>query len=360
MIITGCYCSCFSDNLLVLLASLLGPVFLLLLFLLLALVVSACVVIRYSTKSFRNTEKASKRRGATLSMLSVLGVVLIFLLTWSAGALAVRDGSTLFQYVFAGLLCLQGFFVFFFYVVLARETRDVWLQACGCKKRKKRKTYISAITTTIVPKSERAKLDKNADRLRAMEEIDVEGRLAMNSWDISFIMPPQNQFDIVLSSEDTKSSDALLEGTGRRPSREAETHLPAAASVGSEEGSQLGPLKQPPSLEDSPTHSLDSTAQNAMECLSTADSGIHIAKSTSPVPTQDWQHPQSGSTPHHVHSVSGIGYVSAESSMETLPLKEEDCYRAVSGKSESIILASTLRPRAIPNEYATVHVEALT
>jgi len=88
--------------------------------------------------------------------------------------------------------------------------------------------------------------------------------------------------------------------------------------------------------------------------MSTADSGILMDnKKTTPSPTR--------TTPlhhhHHVHSVSGIGYVSAESSLETLPQREEDCY--VKSKSENIEIAPKLIPRAVPNDYSRVHVENL-
>ena len=89
-----------------------------------------------------------------------------------------------------------------------------------------------------------------------------------------------------------------------------------------------------------------------MEIMSTADSGILMDtsnnKKTTPSPT-------STKPPHHIHSASGIGYISAESSLETLPQREEDCY--VKSKADSIEIAPALIPRAVPNDYSRLRVE---
>lgn len=370
-------------------AALLGPIAVLMLFTMVIFLIAMFIVIAFSTSRFKDTKKASKRKGACSSMFSILGIMVLFGLTWAFGAFTVRGGPDYFRYLFVGFNSLQGFFVFLFFVVFAKETLDLWLQSCGCKRRKKRETIISAITGEAPPKQKRMMLDENADRLRAMEEVDPDSRLRTNTWDIMFLMP-QNQFDVVLCSDgSTRPAVDMEQGLGAGGLRElAPPPASRAEATGSprmEQGSapqqvinssgreqrsaslssgpssleqvmyQLSPSK---GIGHSPTHSLDS-AQNAMECMSTADSGILMdkVKSTpSPPPQGQLQHPQSGSTPRHVHSVSGIGYVSAESSMETLPQREEECYI----NKEPITLAPSLRPRAVLNEYATVNVDNLS
>lgn len=294
-------------------------------------------------------------------MFGILGVLVLFSSTWAFGALTVLESAKYFEYLFVAFSCIQGFFVFIIFVMFAKETQDLWLQACGCKKRKKREVLASAITGSD-PSSHRPPrmtLDENAERLRAMEEMDLEMRLKTNTWDVMYIMP-QNQFDVLLCSDATKDRNHQLQEQDS-PSSDAEVS-PTHPSQTETRFIGLSPQEvlltnSRDATHHSPTHSIDST-QNAVECLSTADSGILMEKGkTTPSPTlQDslLQHPQSGSTPRHVHSVSGIGYVSAESSMETLPQSKEDCFTS---KNEPITLAPSLRPRAIPNEYARVHVD---
>ena len=253
---------------------------------------------------------------------------------------------------------------------------------------------MSAITGVVPPKPERMGLDADADRLRAMEEMDQDMRLGMTSWDIMFVVPqsqpvipadttpvspgsereqvsgmssPQRSPDLESNLESTLTLN--LEST-LTPSLEsnAETREDRSLDFNLESNTlhhgtsmlsqDTGILSQPhESTVCSPTHSLDST-QNAYECMSTADSGILMDKmKNSPTPPQDeLQHPQSGSTSCHIHSVSGIGYVSADSSMEALPQGEEDCYY-VEKRSEPIKLAPSLRPRAILNEYTRLDVD---
>lgn len=306
----------------------------------------------------------------------------LFGVTWVFGAFTIRGGGPdFFKYLFVGFNSLQGVFIFVFFVVLAKESQDLWLQTCGCKEKKKREKLMSAITGIVPPKRERLGLDEDAERLKPMEEIDMEARLALSSFDITFAVQP-TQFDVMLNANSALRSGALEE------LMEADTSGPLSVLDTPEPLMENGPrllehsdntysqdlesssldqktyslsdksLYKAPSLGHSPTHSLDS-AQNAMECMSMADSGILMEKGKrTPSPPLTLQHPQSGSTPHHhVHSVS-IGYISAGSSMETLPQRDEDCYTSKMDM-EPITLAPSLRPRAVPNEYARVHVEEL-
>lgn len=398
-------CSCFISHTVVFFASLLGPIASLLVVTLAIFLIALCIIIGYSTKRFKGSKKASKRRGACRSIFGILGVMFLFGLTWVFGAFTIGGGPDYFKYLFVGFNSLQGLFIFVFFVVFAKESQDLWLQTCGCKERKKRKTFMSAITGIAPPKRDRLGLDEDADRLKPMEEINLEARLGMSSFDIMYAVQP-SQFDVLLhsnssyragnvareleepeeeepalpmtSEENRKRGEALLEQEKKElesifsepksysqdqrsnlqeresssleresNSQERESRLVGQGSGLLSEGSLC-----PATIGHSPTHSLDST-QNVLECMSMADSGILVDKRTSP-PLQDLQHPQSGSTPRHVHSVSGIGYISAESSMEMLPQTEEDCYI---NKNEPITLASSLRPRAVPNEYTTVNVE---
>lgn len=357
--------SCFIGHNTIFFATLVGPIGALLVFTLVIFLVAICIVIGYSTSRFKGSKKASKRKGACRSIFGILGVMFLFGLTWVFGAFTIRGGPHYFIYLFVGFNSLQGVFVFIFFAVFAKETLDLWLQTCGCKQKKKRLTLTSAITGVVPLKPQRTVLDTNADRLKVMEEIDLEKRLTMNSWDIMYV-PPQNQVDAVLHSGNSpKQSREWSQGQGELLRELNPPPARSSATPGSlqqiscslEPGSNFQSVPPSPPCHDSsdysPIHSIDSA-----QCMSTADSGILMdkgGKSTpSPPPQGKLQHPQSGSTPRHVHSVSGIGYISADSSMEVLPQREEDCCYT---NKEPIMLAPNLRPRAVPNEYARVDVD---
>ncbi len=345
-------------------------------------VIVVIVVLKHSCNSKRMNSKSAKRKNACRTMSSVLGIMSLMGLTWVFGAFTISGTARVFEFLFVGFNSLQGFFIFLFFVAFAKETQDLWLQACGCKEKKRRTTWSSAVASysSRSQKVKRVTLDNKAERLKAMEEVNVDDRKQSNSWDISFIMS-DNQFDVFLSA-DAAGQNKQTTGTKEEEQEEdvvkvPDTIIPAISDRGHTTMTQevevsplhipVCPLDAPESATSqdssliirerdanrmtSPTaESLDSNQENAMEILSTADSGILMDnKKTTPSPTS------TKPPPHHIHSASGIGYVSAESSLEHLPQSEEDCY--VKGKADSIEIAPSLIPRAIPNDYSRLRVE---
>ncbi|KAK7503239.1 hypothetical protein BaRGS_00005504 [Batillaria attramentaria] len=66
---------------------------------------------------------AQRLRGAT-------GVFILLGLTWVFGFLSIDKASLVFSYLFAIFNTLQGLFIFLFYAVLRKESRDAWRQLC--------------------------------------------------------------------------------------------------------------------------------------------------------------------------------------------------------------------------------------
>jgi hypothetical protein len=66
--------------------------------------------------------------------VSIIGVMVLFGLTWLFGALTVTvQGVRLpFQFLFAFFASFQGFFIFVFFNVLSKEIRDLWKEALCC------------------------------------------------------------------------------------------------------------------------------------------------------------------------------------------------------------------------------------
>ena len=246
-----------------------------------------------------------------LTMLNIIAVLVLFGLTWLFGAFTVHQNivpvgnSELFEFLFVVCNSLQGFYVFIFFVVLAKETRELWLETCGCRKKKEDlpDPYMESIPGTPsvsrVPSLRRPVKPFNIDEYgKPLEQLTVDTpdtRKRMNSWDIMYVMP-QNQFHILYSGNHE------LQQHPEQRQQEQEEDIDKEVDLPRQDGGELGV-------------GLD------QDNRSTADSGImdDKAKST-PSPTMgrardlDLAHPQPGGTPQHVHSVSGIGYISDEES----------------------------------------------
>ena len=177
------------------------------------------------------------------------------------------------------------------------------MQACGCKKKKdKNSTFTSALSShSTVSAFRRAQMRpplqrrtsqlsfdiENAERLKVLETIDPEIRMKMNSWDVMYIMP-QNRFDVLLYSK-TIAEEEIKETD--------ESQQPTMVLVGTNPTQRKG------------------SAENS----SSDDSGIIIwmdnKSKCTPSPMHRQQHSTEG--PNHVHSVSGLGYISGSSNSST-------------------------------------------
>ena len=67
---------------------------------------------------------------------SISGVVVLFGLSWLFGAFTVAEASFAFQFLFVVFNSLQGFFIFFFFCVLNKESRELWSEVLNCTKSK--------------------------------------------------------------------------------------------------------------------------------------------------------------------------------------------------------------------------------
>lgn len=61
------------------------------------------------------------------TMVGIMGLMVLFGLTWLFGALTVREASIVFQYLFVISNAFQGFFFFVFICILGKEGRKFWI-----------------------------------------------------------------------------------------------------------------------------------------------------------------------------------------------------------------------------------------
>ena len=108
--------------------------------------VVVCVIMKHTCRKSKDSKIAGKRKGTFRTLLSIMGVMTLFGLTWFLGAFTFKEASIIFQYLFAIFNSLQGFFIFLFFCVLAKDTRTLLLQAMGCRKKKVPITSTSVVS----------------------------------------------------------------------------------------------------------------------------------------------------------------------------------------------------------------------
>ena len=70
----------------------------------------------------------NKNTGSIQLMINIIGIFVLFGLTWIFGALTVVKADEAFQIVFTLINSFQGFLIFFFFCVMKKDIRLEWLQ----------------------------------------------------------------------------------------------------------------------------------------------------------------------------------------------------------------------------------------
>ena len=80
-------------------------------------------------------------------MISIVGLMVIFGLTWLFGALTVREASTAFQYLFVIFNGFQGFFFFVVICLAGKDGREFWTYVITNSLRRKSKKSFTLSTS---------------------------------------------------------------------------------------------------------------------------------------------------------------------------------------------------------------------
>ena len=91
------------------------------------MVVVIRVLIIHSIKKYGHKNETKAVEGVKRVLISIFGIMFLFGMSWVFGALTISDASLVFQYLFAIFTSLQGFFIFFFFCVLDKEARELWI-----------------------------------------------------------------------------------------------------------------------------------------------------------------------------------------------------------------------------------------
>ena len=125
--------SCFIVDPAVFFGAFLGPIFAILLFNIVIFIMVIRVLIKHTWNAHGHTKEKMNKKIIARLLVSIVGVMFLFGLTWLFGALTVigfgdARASTAFQVLFVICNAFQGFFIFLFFCVFSTDARDSWLE----------------------------------------------------------------------------------------------------------------------------------------------------------------------------------------------------------------------------------------
>ena len=132
--------SCFISDPIVFFITLFGPIFLVFAFNFVIFLLGVRVVVTQSRKKKISVKSAIK------TMITIVGLMVIFGLTWLFGALTVRETSTVAQYLFVIFNGFQGFLFFVFICVIGKDGREFWTYVITSSLRRKSKKSFTSST----------------------------------------------------------------------------------------------------------------------------------------------------------------------------------------------------------------------
>ena len=131
--------SCFISDPIVFFVTLFGPIIVVFAFNFVIFILGVRVLVTQSRKKKISVKSTIK------TMISIVGLMVIFGLTWLFGALTVREASTAFQYLFVIFNGFQGFFFFVAICLIGKDGREFWSYVItNSLRRKSKKSFTSS------------------------------------------------------------------------------------------------------------------------------------------------------------------------------------------------------------------------
>ena len=139
--------SCFISHIGVFFGVFMGPILLMVVFNLIVFIMILRILIRHSYLKLKKTKQDRKVKGIVKTLISLFSITAMFGLQWLFGALTIADASLAFQWLFVIFCTLQGFFLFFFFVIVGEDARDEWLKLINIGK-KRRSVFSQSLFST--------------------------------------------------------------------------------------------------------------------------------------------------------------------------------------------------------------------
>ena len=225
-------------------------------------------------------------------MLSLCGVMVLFGFSWALAAFTVKGASEVFQFLFVVFNSLQGFFIFLFFVVLAKEARELWLRLCGCKKRKKyhvtSTAYSSVISRSLKSKKSTTSFDSVPELLDIDDKTDVEASqtIALQrptthcAVGFSAIQEEQQQPDDQQTQPETEDDGHSTTDSGITTDRKTESDSSPASIKKIDEVDTPEFVTYGEACSSEALHNIDTGADTAADHTETADYTAAVADHT--------------------------------------------------------------------------------
>ena len=223
----------------------------------------------------------ANRQKAVRIMISIMGLMALFGLTWVFAAFTVSDASTAFQFLFAIFNSLQGFFIFLFFCVFGKEGRELWLKVLCCGRKipgiipstqpnlkRKQTTYQRPSQPSTILRSDpptstlsTAPLSSSSNAIRSSVYSDSEVPQKMSTVEVNPMAP---QLETVEEESRVDKSQSALQSSTFSEMSTVKANPTALQLEATEEEGPMGNLQfvKVHSIESSFSHS--STAESGM------------------------------------------------------------------------------------------------
>ena len=223
----------------------------------------------------------ANRQKAVRIMISIMGLMALFGLTWVFAAFTVSDASTAFQFLFAIFNSLQGFFIFLFFCVFGKEGRELWLKVLCCGRKipgiipstqpnlkRKQTTYQRPSQPSTILRSDpptstlsTAPLSSSSNAIRSSVFSDSEESQKMSTVEVNPMAP---QLETVEEESRVDKSQSALQSSTFSEMSTVKANPTALQLEATEEEGPMGNLQfvKVHSIESSFSHS--STAESGM------------------------------------------------------------------------------------------------
>ena len=140
--------SCFIGDRRVFFGAFLGPILAVLLFNFVISVMVVTVLLRHMRNTMGRMKGQMNQKTTVRLLISIMGIVFLFGLTWVFGALTISDASLPFQIIFVVTNGFQGFFIFLFLCVFSNDARELWVEFLSCGRCKSKSLPSRVVRTS--------------------------------------------------------------------------------------------------------------------------------------------------------------------------------------------------------------------
>ena len=150
-------CSCFISDIGVFFGTFLVPIMLIMIVNLVMFALAIRVIVTHNRKKFIQGNERSLTKQTVKTIISIIGIIVIFGLTWLFGALTISGASRVFQYLFVITNGFQGFYFFLFICIISEDGRELWIDVITFGKLRRKRTTVMTLSKARYPDAKKPK-----------------------------------------------------------------------------------------------------------------------------------------------------------------------------------------------------------